>query len=573
MAKDFFDLPDIDPVKITKGVIKLQRAWAANTTYKRVAEEHGHETAEAAAAAVRAGRSPEPVIAQAVRRKKEREEREALLASPPALHGSARWAAPGDWEAVVRGREAFDDPRSILLGAVESGGRGVGFVHWDDEGHLLTVAPTRSGKAVTTIIPNLLRYRGSCVVLDPKGELYDATSRFRARVGPVYRIAPFDEPGAPNRHGYNPLAFVRTYSDARSLASLMFPHDPRGQAFFTDDAIAFVAALIAFLRTDAPRHRQTIGTMRQMTALEPEAFREHVVGRMLGSQLSEVRQAAANVAQKFGGTGTSINNLLDTLNSKLALWSDPNIIEATDHHEVDFHTLKDGAATVYVTVPFDLMAPYAPFLKVLLKGALDAMIRNPRKPDIPVLIVLDEFLSLGHFPEFRDAIRTHAGAGVRLWFFLQDLGALQEHYPGNAWQAFMNCSVKQFFGTDEPFTGELIGRLIGSRTIAYRSTNESANVSAQIGQENGSAGVNLSTSENLAFAGKPLLTPDEVIQEMAGWRADGTRAGIVQLRSPPFPIRVRLVPYDQSENCMRRFGRLRPEGVGDGGETSSTRSP
>ncbi len=33
-----------------------------------------------------------------------------------------------------------------------------------------------------------------------------------------------------------------------------------------------------------------------------------------------------------------------------------------------------------------------------------------------VLFLLDEFLSLKHFPEFRDdAIRTHTSAGVRLW--------------------------------------------------------------------------------------------------------------------------------------------------------------
>ena len=36
--------------------------------------------------------------------------------------------------------------------------------------HLLTVAPTRSGKGVSSIIPNLLTYQGSAIVIDPKGE-------------------------------------------------------------------------------------------------------------------------------------------------------------------------------------------------------------------------------------------------------------------------------------------------------------------------------------------------------------------------------------------------------------------
>ena len=43
--------------------------------------------------------------------------------------------------------------------------------NWAGESHLLTVAPTRTGKATMQIIPNLLHYKGSAVVLDPKGEL------------------------------------------------------------------------------------------------------------------------------------------------------------------------------------------------------------------------------------------------------------------------------------------------------------------------------------------------------------------------------------------------------------------
>ncbi|TGV75887.1 transporter, partial [Mesorhizobium sp. M2D.F.Ca.ET.145.01.1.1] len=100
----------------------------------------------------------------------------------------------------------------------------------------------------------------------------------------------------------------------------------------------------------------------------------------------------------------------------------------------------------------------------------DAMENNRRLPDIPVLFILDEFLNLGPFPEFRAAIRTHASTGVRLWFFLQDVMSLQEQYPGNSWQPFLNCSVKQFFGVDDPITGELIGKYLGHETLAYLSS-------------------------------------------------------------------------------------------------------
>ena len=67
------------------------------------------------------------------------------------------------------------------------------------------------------------------------------------------------------------------------------------------------------------------------------------------------------------------------------------------------------------------------------------------------------------------AIRTHASAGVRLWFFLQDMGTLEEHYPGTAWHAFLNTSVKQFFGVDDPFTADLV--VWASGTLSPQSSS------------------------------------------------------------------------------------------------------
>lgn len=556
-------LTSISMGRIYKGTQKFMREGQARRAYDQVLHEFDAETAEAVAAAIRAGQDPRTILARAKRQRQERAEREQLLTSPPPLHGSARWAAVSDLGPLLRGREAFDNPRSIMLGAMtDDQDRLAGFLHWDDDGHLLTVAPTRTGKAVTTIIPNLLRYKGSCVVLDPKGELYKATSKWREELGPVYRIDAFDDGSDPTlaafpNHGYNPIASVRSFNDARALAALMFPRDPRGQDFFIDDVLAFFAPLIWMLVRCAPPARQNIGTIRAMLSTDEATFRDQVLGAMMGCGIAEVQAGAAAVLKKFGRQGTSstpLGTFFDTLNSKLGLWGDPLLIASTDRNEVVFERLKDETATVYLTVPFAKMEPYGPYLKVVLQGALDAMSRNLRQPDIPVLFVLDEFLALGPAPELRKAIRTHAGYGVRLWFFVQDVGTLQEHYPGTSWQTFFNCSVKQFFGTDEPFTAELVGRFLGTTTVAYRSTNEGSNVSAQIGGEHSSAGVNMSSGESIQFLGRGLLTPDEVIGELSGWLKGGQRNSFVRLRVPAHPIRARLVAYDQSQTCRDRHG-------------------
>lgn len=567
MAKDFFDLSiltNLDGVKLGKDAIKLSRGIKARRVYNDALARYDHETAEAAASAVRAGRNPQPIFERADRLRKERQEREALLASPPPLHGSARWASLDDLGTSLRGREVFDDPRSILLGAVVSEqNRLAGFLHWDDDGHLMTLAPTRTGKAVTTIIPNLLRYQGSCVVFDPKGELYRETSRWRSTLGPVYRIAPFDTGRDPRTrgwvsHSYNPLAFIERQSDARALADLMLPKDPRSPAFFNKDGAAFLTALIQYLLEVAPPPHRTIRSIVNAIGSSTERFKADLVEPMARSPNPAISGVANNVLGKSSATG--LPNLRDTLQSEMALWSDEGVLAATDFNEVDFRRLKDETATVYVEVPFNKIDPYAPVFRVILQAALDAMIQNPNVPDIPVLFVLDEFLALQEFPKMQAAIRTHAGAGVRLWFFLQDLGTLQQHYPGASWQAFFNCSVKQFFGTDEFFTAELISKQLSNRTVAYRGISETSNLSSNAGADSGSYGFNSSTAENITFMGRPLMTPEEVIGELSAWQPGGTRHSIVRLRNPPHPIRVRLSSYENSPICMQRRGALIREG-------------
>ncbi|MGB1288308.1 MAG: type IV secretory system conjugative DNA transfer family protein, partial [Aggregatilineales bacterium] len=56
-------------------------------------------------------------------------------------------------------------------------------IHYTGDSHLVTIAPTGAGKGRCAIIPNLLRYRGPVVVVDPKGENYAVTARTRREMG------------------------------------------------------------------------------------------------------------------------------------------------------------------------------------------------------------------------------------------------------------------------------------------------------------------------------------------------------------------------------------------------------
>ena len=565
---DFSDLTKItgklDSAKLAKGGFELGRRWKANSTYNDLVQRYGPEVAEAAANAVRQGGKTDSIIARAEQQLAERAARAEMIRNPPPVHGSARWIKPAELGPVLQPREAVHNPRSLILGAVpDETGRLAGFVHWDEEGHLLTLAPSGAGKAWTTIIPNLLRYQGAVIVHDPKGELYEETSDWRATLGPVYRINPYNVGTHSNKarfpqHGFNPVLAVQTYADARELAGRLFPPDPRAPSFFIEDAVAFMAPLIWYVRTCLPVAFCNLYTVCRFMAGGADKLRAEVLPQLVRTGRPELVDAADALQTKYTGKGSELASFFSTVNSKLAFWRDPELANCTARNDVDFGALKRGSGvpgqtvTIYVTLPFKLMATSAPFLKMLFVSALTAM-EEGQRPDIPVLFMMDEFLQLGPFPEFAAALRTHRGYGVRLWFFLQELGELQRIYPDNGWQAFFNTSAKQFFGINDYNTAELVSRFLSTETRVLRNTTESANVSAQFGRETGSASVNFSTGESISLHGRPLLMPNEVTERLAAWRPDGTRRGIVQLSSlAQLPIDVQLGTYKQSELLMKR---------------------
>lgn len=478
---------------------------------------------------------------------------EALEAAPPPIHGSAEWTDAATLRArgFLRESSALDHPSSILLGALQpvDSATPQGWLHWDGEGHLVTVAPTRAGKSTTTIVPNLLRYKGSCVVLDPKGELFRDTSAWRSQnVGPVYRIAPFE----PKTDAFNPLEAIRLASDARALADLMIPEDPNGQDFFRKDAIAFLNGAIQFVHATAPADYRNLAEVRRLTALPTDEFLQ-LAAVMSKNSLPAIASAGNVVLGKSKDRGLPV--LRDTLNSDLSLWDDPGVIRTTAVPNVDFHALKERPATVYITVPFDKMSAFAPFLRVLLATALGAMVQNTTIPPIPVLFVLDEFLSLGYFPQFREAIRTHAGAGVRLWFFLQNIAMLEEIYQ-TAWRAFFDASVQSFFGTTDVHTGAFISEMLGDTTIGHRSS--SISISASSSHEDffeTSTSEALSVTHAVNLSQRRLLTPSEVVKLLGSPLPDKTRIGILRLNGSADTM-VRLIPYFLGQKIVQRVGCL-----------------
>ena len=160
----------------------------------------------------------------------------------PSTHGDARFATRSD---LARLGLLKDDPQGIIVG--KSGRR---FLRMSGTRHALLAAPTRSGKGVGFVMPNLLDFRGSVVVLDIKQESFDISSGWRQQLGPVYLFNPFADD--LRTHAWNPFDYVRTArtfrtSDLQAIADCLYKESAGQDPFWLNMARSTFVAMAGYL--------------------------------------------------------------------------------------------------------------------------------------------------------------------------------------------------------------------------------------------------------------------------------------------------------------------------------------
>jgi len=136
----------------------------------------------------------------------------------------------------------------------------------------MTVAGARAGKTSTLLIPNLLLYQGSVLVLDPKGELASATAAHRAsELGQdVYVLDPWnaarDCPAALKAQ-FNPLAELletkpeNLIDDAALMADALIQGQGENNAHWTSAARDFIRAAMLFMVMGPDRESANLTTL------------------------------------------------------------------------------------------------------------------------------------------------------------------------------------------------------------------------------------------------------------------------------------------------------------------------
>src|SRR5258708_5603796 len=417
-------------------------------------------------------------------------------------HGSAQWGSAEPLKVSV----------GLLLGR-----EGTSLLRFGGEGHLLTVAPTRAGKGVSTVIPNLLDHPGSVLVTDPKGENYAVTNAWRRSHGNV--VMAFDPFGVVvdegERRSYNPVALIDTkrddaVDDASLLAEMLVLTEGRGalypdQAFWNDEARALLTGLILHAAASTDPTKRTLIHVRELLTLPPDGF-ANLLRDMQASQAAQhlVARAATRHLQKADRERSGV---VSTAQSHTHFLDSPTMGRVLDEADskADLTALKSGTASAYLILPSDRLHTYLPWLRLMIACALREMARTPGPPQARVLFLLDEFAHLGRMQPVERAIGLAAAVGVSFWLIVQDLAQLRRTYAEDWPTVLANAEVLQAFGINDWDTAEYLSRMTGEATVSVESEQASRGVSqGRHGQPQ------LGASRTRAETGRHLLFPDEV---------------------------------------------------------------
>ena len=467
--------------------------------------------------------------------------RHGWFANVSDLHGSARWATVRD----LRGARLIDARRSvrellrgigvwlrilkpaarragIYLGVWREWGR-ASFIRDSGPAHVLVFAPTRSGKGVGIVIPTLLTWPYSVLIHDLKGENWALTAGARKRMGQLcLKFAPASAESDGAR--YNPLAEVRLRTpneirDVRNIVQMIIDPDGKGLPdHWSREGSAFLTGMIL--------DQLYAGRDKTLSGLEARLCDP---GQPIDDTMQQIMRAEHDRSGSLGWTDSrgiptrthpiiarAMRSMLDKSPNErsgvisevkgfLELYRDPVIAANTAVSDFRITDLMnhERPVSLYIVVPLAHKNSLKPVIRLMLGQILHRLtehleFRNGRAVTgyrHRLLLMIDEFPSLGRLDVFAESLSLVAGYGIKACLIAQDLSQIHAAY-GHDEAITSNCHTRVAFAPNRIETARLLSQMTGETTVRHAHRTVS------------SSGASVSEPE----VARPLITPDEAMR-------------------------------------------------------------
>ncbi len=367
------------------------------------------------------------------------------------------------------------------------------------------------------VIPNLLSYSDSVVVLDIKQENFRLTAGFRRAHGhAVYLFNPFAEDG--RTHRYNPLSVVADgmfrVGDILAIGHVLYPAGGHDE-FWKDQARNLLLGLVLLLcdwrearragASGVPDYPITMGEVLRQSSGNGLPVKTYL-NRMLIQHRQYLSRACIDALNRFLANDDKVlASILATFNAPLTIWANPIVDAATSANDFDLRDVRRRKMSVYLGVTPDHLSEAAILMNLMFSQLVNLNTKELAE-DNPALkyqclLLLDEMTAIGKIQIIARAVAYMAGYNLRLLSIVQSDSQLESVYGrADARTIVTNHAMQILFAPREQKDANAYSDMLGTRTERSRTTSRST----------GMLGARSGASESFSDQRRALMLPQEI---------------------------------------------------------------
>lgn len=361
----------------------------------------------------------------------------------------------------------WKDTDGVILGKTEDGklikreSNGVG--------NLACFALPGAGKTTSQIITTALRFGGSVLAIDIKGDIYNATHHERC-------IKLFDPEHEHSSCHFNPLYGVdRMTIEERclfleSLAITLIPEEGEKARYWVDGGRDFFCGIAMYMLE------------QNINVTFPEIVNQIIIGNYADwvvtireSNCIEAKKRTdsyfgTNEANVAGAYGTAVKRLRPLVTGSLGRLLDGKGECITPRD-------LDEGRDVYIEIPQEKIEVYAPVTTMIVQVFMDAFMqradKSSGKDTIPIIFLLDEFHQLNFdLNMITTAMATLRSKNVSLFIAQQSIAQLESRYGSAGTRQIIDCCAYiSVMSAQDPESREFFSKLIGTMKVLKVTTS------------------------------------------------------------------------------------------------------
>lgn len=379
----------------------------------------------------------------------------AGLAAAGALVGFPIGAAIQKRQRMIMGKarlatlkDASDfrlrDKRGIVLGLKQ----GL-LLRNDGDQHVMLIGSPGQGKSRGFVIPSMMSFEGSQVVLDMSGELFEETSGYLKDKGyETFLLAP----GSKFTDGYNPLDLIsddprQRITDLQKLTQMLLPERLRSDSsdFWEESARILLTAMLAFV-LECPDTRKSLSELYRI--LNSMSDERTAIVQLLENYETVLSDQTRMQLAKFAGRHEKLGEgIAAEIVAKLNFLQNPLVEAMTSITTIPIERIRRRKMVIYIQADWNAMQIYERLISMFIQQMADKLVQmgQLRNGEHEVMMMLDEFGNGGRIDTVLTLAPLIRKNGVRFVFILQDGAQLERLYQRTGQKILMGASTIKVF--------------------------------------------------------------------------------------------------------------------------------